>query len=221
MHTDDIVFHNHTAGERVEGADAVASTSPASSATGRACASPAAACTCATRLVVQEWTATGTHAESGKTATWDGMDILPTRDGRFARKDVYSDSVSVHAPARPPLTASLSFTGHGTAGGRDRAPLRRAGGRSWATRPCSPTSAATPSVAREHKRLSGAAELAGSGASARPRWPTRPSSLDDADEEMRAFAQEQIAEAAGRAARRSRRRSASRCSSATRPTTRT
>ena len=23
------------------------------------------------------------------------MDILPTRDGRFARKDVYSDSVSV------------------------------------------------------------------------------------------------------------------------------
>jgi ketosteroid isomerase-like protein len=46
-------------------------------------------------LVVQEWTATGTHAESGRSATWDGMDILPTRDGKFARKDVYSDSVSV------------------------------------------------------------------------------------------------------------------------------
>ena len=49
----------------------------------------------AVRYVVQEWTATGTHAESGRTATWDGMDILPTRGGRFARKDVYSDSVSV------------------------------------------------------------------------------------------------------------------------------
>ena len=46
-------------------------------------------------LVVQEWTATGTHAESGRSATWDGMDILPTHDGRFTRKDVYSDSVSV------------------------------------------------------------------------------------------------------------------------------
>ena len=46
-------------------------------------------------LVVQEWTATGTHAESGRSATWDGMDILPTRDGRFTRKDVYSDSLSV------------------------------------------------------------------------------------------------------------------------------
>jgi ketosteroid isomerase-like protein len=46
-------------------------------------------------LVVQEWTAAGTHAESGRSATWDGMDILPTRDGKFARKDVYSDSMSV------------------------------------------------------------------------------------------------------------------------------
>jgi steroid delta-isomerase-like uncharacterized protein len=95
MHTDDIVFHNHTAGERVEGAVAVGEHIagifrgwPGMRFTGR---------TLYVRdgLVVQEWTATGTHAESGKNATWDGMDILPTRDGRFARKDVYSDSVSV------------------------------------------------------------------------------------------------------------------------------
>jgi steroid delta-isomerase-like uncharacterized protein len=95
MHTDDIVFHNHTAGECVEGAAAVAEhigdifrNWPGMRFTGR---------TLYVRdgLVVQEWTATGTHAESGRSATWDGMDILPTRGGRFARKDVYSDSVSV------------------------------------------------------------------------------------------------------------------------------
>jgi steroid delta-isomerase-like uncharacterized protein len=95
LHTADIVFHNHTAGERVEGAAAVADhiagifrNWPGMQFSGRSLYLRDA-------LVVQEWTATGTHAQSGKSATWDGMDILPTRDGRFARKDVYSDSVSV------------------------------------------------------------------------------------------------------------------------------
>ena len=95
MHTDDIVFHNHTAGECVEGSDAVGEhiagifrNWPGMRFTGRSLY-------VRDGLVVQEWTATGTHAESGVTATWDGMDILPTRGGRFARKDVYSDSVSV------------------------------------------------------------------------------------------------------------------------------
>jgi steroid delta-isomerase-like uncharacterized protein len=95
MHTDDIVFHNHTAGERVEGRDAVSAhiagifgNWPGMQFSGRSLYLRDA-------LVVQEWTATGTHAPSGKSATWDGMDILPTRAGRFARKDVYSDSVSV------------------------------------------------------------------------------------------------------------------------------
>jgi steroid delta-isomerase-like uncharacterized protein len=95
MHTDDIVFHNHTAGECVEGAAAVGEhiagifrNWPGMQFSGRSLY-------VRDGLVVQEWTATGTHAESGRTATWDGMDILPTRGGRFARKDVYSDSVSV------------------------------------------------------------------------------------------------------------------------------
>jgi len=94
MHTADIVFHNHTAGERVEG-DAVRDhiagifvNWPGLTFSGRALYVREG-------LVVQEWTATGTHAESGRSATWDGMDILPTRDGKFARKDVYSDSVRV------------------------------------------------------------------------------------------------------------------------------
>ena len=95
MHADDIVFHNHTAGERVEGAGAVRDhiagifrAWPGMRFTGRSLYLRDA-------LVVQEWTAAGTHAESGRTATWDGMDILPTRGGLFTRKDVYSDSVSV------------------------------------------------------------------------------------------------------------------------------
>jgi len=94
MHTPDIVFHNHTAGEVVEG-EAVREhiagifrNWPGMTFSGRSLY-------VRDGLVVQEWTATGTHAESGRSATWDGMDILPTRDGKFARKDVYSDSVSV------------------------------------------------------------------------------------------------------------------------------
>jgi hypothetical protein len=27
--------------------------------------------------------------------TWNGMDVIPFRDGLVARKDVYSDSVSI------------------------------------------------------------------------------------------------------------------------------
>jgi ketosteroid isomerase-like protein len=89
------VFHNHTAGETVAGSDKVREhiagifrNWPGMRFTGRSLY-------VRDGLIVQEWTATGTHAESGRSATWDGMDILPTRDGRFARKDVYSDSMSV------------------------------------------------------------------------------------------------------------------------------
>jgi steroid delta-isomerase-like uncharacterized protein len=94
MHTPDMVFHNHTAGERVEGEavrDHIAgifANWPGMTFSGRSLY-------VRDGLVVQEWTATGTHAESGRSATWDGMDILPARDGKFARKDVYSDSMSV------------------------------------------------------------------------------------------------------------------------------
>ncbi len=94
MHTADIVFHNHTAGERVEG-DAVRDHIAGIFANWPGLTFSGRALYVREGLVVQEWTATGTHAESGRSATWDGMDILPTRDGKFARKDVYSDSVSV------------------------------------------------------------------------------------------------------------------------------
>jgi steroid delta-isomerase-like uncharacterized protein len=94
MHTADMVFHNHTAGESVEG-DAVRGHIAGIFESWPGMTFSSRSLYVRDGLVVQEWTATGTHAESGRAATWDGMDILPTRDGRFARKDVYSDSVSV------------------------------------------------------------------------------------------------------------------------------
>jgi hypothetical protein len=32
---------------------------------------------------------------TGKTVTWDGLDVIPFEDGLVKRKDVYSDSVSI------------------------------------------------------------------------------------------------------------------------------
>jgi len=57
-------------------------------------------------LVVQEWTARGTHQgtmarsgmevpPTGKKVEYRGMDVIPIRDGLVARKDVYSDSVTL------------------------------------------------------------------------------------------------------------------------------
>jgi steroid delta-isomerase-like uncharacterized protein len=105
MHTADMVFHNHTAGESAQGEEVRGHIAAIFEAWPDI--------TFAARrmyyrdgLVVQEWTATATHAKqtrrgdmviepTGRTITWDGMDILPFRDGLVARKDVYSDSVSV------------------------------------------------------------------------------------------------------------------------------
>jgi len=57
-------------------------------------------------LVVQEWTARGTQQgtmtrggvevpPTGKTVEYKGMDVIPIEDGLVARKDVYSDSVTL------------------------------------------------------------------------------------------------------------------------------
>ena len=105
MHAPDMVFENHTAGERAEGEEvrahlgAIFDGWPDIAFEGR---------TLYVRegLVVQEWTATATHAKqarrgdlviepTGRTITWKGMDIIPFENGLVKRKDVYSDSVSV------------------------------------------------------------------------------------------------------------------------------
>jgi steroid delta-isomerase-like uncharacterized protein len=105
MHADDMVFENHTAGERAEGEEALAHIA------GIFAAWPDIEFS--TRrlyvredLVVQEWTARATHTQplrrgelvaepSGRRVEWEGMDIIPFERGKVKRKDVYSDSISI------------------------------------------------------------------------------------------------------------------------------
>jgi len=105
LHAPDMVFHNHTAAEEVSGERVrehiagIFTSWPDLRFTARRMYVREA-------LVVQEWTATASHVHTmrrgdlaaeptGKVITWDGMDIIPFRDGLITRKDVYSDSVSI------------------------------------------------------------------------------------------------------------------------------
>src|SRR3954471_11130252 len=105
MHAADMVFENHTAGERAEGEEArehigsIFETWPDIAFSTRRLYVREA-------LVVQEWTATATHVNemrrgdlvaepSGRRIEWVGMDVIPFEDGLVKRKDVYSDSVSI------------------------------------------------------------------------------------------------------------------------------
>lgn len=105
MHAPDMVFDNHTAGESASGAEvrahigAIFETWPdIEFATRRLYVRE--------DLVVQEWTASATHAKTmrrgdlvaeptGHRVEWDGLDVIPFEDGLVKRKDVYSDSVSI------------------------------------------------------------------------------------------------------------------------------
>jgi steroid delta-isomerase-like uncharacterized protein len=106
MHTEDSVFENHVTGDLDVGREQI----------GRAIASIFAVfpdLSFETRrayvrddLVVQEWTARGTHEgtmtragievpPTGRKVDYKGMDVIPIRDGLVARKDVYSDSITL------------------------------------------------------------------------------------------------------------------------------
>jgi steroid delta-isomerase-like uncharacterized protein len=94
FHTADVVFENHTAGDRVEGADAVRAHIggiferwPTLRFTSRRFYA-------ADDFAVSEWTATAVR-DDGTRIEWEGVDVFPLRDGKIARKDVYSSS---HAP---------------------------------------------------------------------------------------------------------------------------
>jgi steroid delta-isomerase-like uncharacterized protein len=105
MHAADMVFHNHTAGESATGGEvrahigAIFDTWPDIEFSTRRLY-------LRDGLVVQEWTATATHANTmrrgdlvaeptGRRVEWDGLDVIPFEDGLVKRKDVYSDSVSI------------------------------------------------------------------------------------------------------------------------------
>jgi steroid delta-isomerase-like uncharacterized protein len=105
MHTEDSVFENHTSGGKGTGKaeirpiiESVFATFPDLHFEGRRLY-------VRDDLVVQEWTATATHAKpitragrtyppSGKKICWNGMDVIPMRGGLVARKDVYADSIA-------------------------------------------------------------------------------------------------------------------------------
>ena len=89
-HTDDMVFENHNAGERAEG-DAVRAHLAGIFANWPDMRFEGRSLYVGDDFVVQEWTATATHP-SGTSVSWDGVDIFPFRDGKIARKDVYSNA---------------------------------------------------------------------------------------------------------------------------------
>jgi steroid delta-isomerase-like uncharacterized protein len=106
MHTDDSVFENHVTGDVNVGHQQIGaaisgifSVFPDLTFEGRRTY-------IRDDLVVQEWTASGTHEgtmtrsgmevpPTGKKVEYRGMDVIPIRDGLVARKDVYSDSVTL------------------------------------------------------------------------------------------------------------------------------
>jgi len=105
MHAPDMVFENHTAGDRAVGEEALAHIAGIFESwpdlhfeTRRLYVRE--------DLVVQEWTARATHVKalsrgelvaepSGRRIEWKGMDVIPFHEGKVKRKDVYSDSVSI------------------------------------------------------------------------------------------------------------------------------
>jgi steroid delta-isomerase-like uncharacterized protein len=106
MHTEDSVFENHVTGDVNVGREQIGTAIrgifgvfPDLSFEGRRQY-------IREDLVVQEWTARGTQQgtmtrggvevpPTGKTVEYKGMDVIPIEDGLVARKDVYSDSVTL------------------------------------------------------------------------------------------------------------------------------
>ena len=91
LHAPQIVFHNHTAGERKEGADAVRDHIAAIFAGWPDLAFQTRRLYVRDDFAACEWTASGTSAD-GRRLEWDGVDLFPIADGLIARKDVYSTS---------------------------------------------------------------------------------------------------------------------------------
>jgi hypothetical protein len=85
-HDPEIVFHNHTADERAEGAVAVREHIAAIFRSHPTLRFTTRSLHVGEDFAVCEWTA------STGTREWDGVDVFPIRDGKIARKDVYSSS---------------------------------------------------------------------------------------------------------------------------------
>ena len=106
MHTDDSVFENHTTGDVNEGKEAIGRAIRGIFSVFPDLSFEARSQYIRDDLVVQEWTARGTHlgtmtrsgievAPTDRQVEYKGMDVIPIRDGLVARKDVYSDGVTL------------------------------------------------------------------------------------------------------------------------------
>jgi steroid delta-isomerase-like uncharacterized protein len=89
LHAPGMVFENHTAGERAEGA-AVREHIASIFANWPDLTFRTRRLHTRDGLVVCEWTATATRKETGERLEWDGVDVFPFEDGLVVRKDVYS-----------------------------------------------------------------------------------------------------------------------------------
>ena len=89
LHAPDVVFENHSAGERAEGAEAVRAHIAEIFGNWPDLAFRGRSLRAGVDFAVSEWTAVATDPE-GRRVEWDGVDLFPLRDGLIARKDVYS-----------------------------------------------------------------------------------------------------------------------------------
>jgi steroid delta-isomerase-like uncharacterized protein len=106
LHTEDSVFENHTTGDVYVGREAIAKAIGGIFTVFPDLSFESRRQYIREDLVVQEWTAHGTHLgkmrRSGievepthRQVEYRGMDVIPIREGLVARKDVYSDSVTL------------------------------------------------------------------------------------------------------------------------------
>jgi steroid delta-isomerase-like uncharacterized protein len=106
MHTEDSVFENHTTGDINVGAKAIGQAIQGIFTVFPDLEFETRRQYIRDDLVVQEWTARGTHLgkmnraglevePTGQQVEYRGMDVIPIAEGKVARKDVYSDGVTL------------------------------------------------------------------------------------------------------------------------------
>ena len=106
LHTEDSVFENHTTGDVNVGREAIGKAIRGIFTVFPDLEFETRRQYVRDNLVVQEWTARGTHLgkmtragievePTGRSVEYRGMDVIPIEDGLVARKDVYSDGVTL------------------------------------------------------------------------------------------------------------------------------
>jgi steroid delta-isomerase-like uncharacterized protein len=106
MHTEDSVFENHVTGDVNVGREQIGKAITGIFAVFPDLSFEGRRQYIREDLVVQEWTARGTQEgamtrggvevePTGKPVEYKGMDVIPIEKGLVARKDVYSDSVTL------------------------------------------------------------------------------------------------------------------------------